>query len=1322
MNDPATPTPRTTGGNVRWEPPSPAELQEQMPGYTIDKLLGRGGMGAVYKGVQSNLDRPVAIKILPPGVDQEDPSFAERFKNEARLMARLNNPAVVSVHDFGLTTGGLLYFAMEYVDGTDVSQMIRSQGRLPPDHALAITAHVCDALSAAHELGIVHRDIKPANVLINMKGQVKVADFGLAKIEEPGTHGLTKTGYAMGTPDFVAPEVLMLGSHIDGRADLYAVGVMLYQMLTGEVPRGAFKPATVRLPGLDPRFDPIILKAMQSDREERYQSSTELRRDLDVILTVPLVRQDEPPTSAIPTAQVAQTPAQRSAAQKPRSAGAPTRQPPAHAGEGTRAPVPPKSSSAPLLLGLGAVVALGIGAFVMMGGGEKAQQSGPLSPLSGTSVAPTPKAAQGTGQPPPPPPFTVSQPPKPEPKPAIIANAPEPPKPVVQVPPWLQEARKRGGRLRFYAGGKESQIEKGETEKFDDFVEVSVTSNGWFALRANGETHAISWQNATLPAGKAFQPFTSSAMMRGPGPKLKDVRDATFRTLQQGQLVVRTENVRDIHCGLSLEGHLVSLGRNGSILQQASTQKEVRPPPADFFKNYSFVSNTKDHYVVARADLPPQSWNVRLGTLAQYPAEISGVVNLDSSRDHVILLTADGKVHVTSGDGAALPSDSHELNPPSNLPPAIAVRAGSFMSAAQKTDGTWAAWGRSRELTEKVKKLGPVIDLDLHFATIGFMLWIEAPSATIAGANKDGKSATPTSAPAPSASPSPSPPIAASAPSALDQRLAALDSSFHAAVERDANTAFKASMDALDKLYLGALDRALATASKDGKLEEALTLREEKQRIEKGQGVPSEVDESTQAPGKVPETLKTLRQTYRGTNAQHEATKAKAMQPLYDKYDQALAAVQTELSQAQKLDDAMRVKTVRERIAATRSGGLQPHSFPQPQGTPANPGSVSPAASATAVGNTHLLAATKDKPFTNSLGMKFVPVPDTDILMCIHETRYKDYAAYAGSAQGVGISWKDQTADGFTPTERSEDHPVMNVTWDEAKKFCDWLSEKEGMVVRLPTDREWSYAVGIGRDENWKDGVTPEMRSQESNSDYPWGTKWPPPKNAGNYSDTSRFKQTQRGNALFIADYDDGFPTTAPVMSFKANKLGIYDLGGNLWEWCEDWKSKAEGARVTRGGSWFYADRGVLRSAQRDSRPPNTRYNFVGFRVVLETRAPASPSGAATKPMPSAPPPAPATAAKSDFTNSLGMKFVKVPGTKVLFCIHETRTQDFKAFTAENADFSAVWISLRGSAETPVSAVSWEDANAFCVWLSKIFNQFPGTQLTSLDFWANSAS
>ncbi|MBE2281868.1 MAG: protein kinase, partial [Prosthecobacter sp.] len=274
---------------------------------------------------------------------------------------------------------------------------------LPPEHALAITAHVCDALAAAHELGIVHRDIKPANVLLNMKGQVKVADFGLAKMEEPGQHGLTKTGYAMGTPDFVAPEALMLGRQIDGRADLYAVGVMLYQMLTGNIPRGAFKPASVLVPGLDPRFDSIILKAMQHDRAERHQSAVELRQELDVILTVPFIRQNAPESAAIPVAQVAQVPEQRSAmAQKP-GARAPQKPPgvsvsqsatgsPAKPSAHTPESGPAAKSKVPFFIGIAAAVAIGGGGFLMLGEKKEtkpAVTAAPVSVASGTSTGST---------------------------------------------------------------------------------------------------------------------------------------------------------------------------------------------------------------------------------------------------------------------------------------------------------------------------------------------------------------------------------------------------------------------------------------------------------------------------------------------------------------------------------------------------------------------------------------------------------------------------------------------------------------------------------------------------------------------------------------------------------------------------------------------------------------------------------------------------------------------------------------------------------------------------------------------------------------------
>ena len=263
-----------------------------LPQYQFIALLGRGGMGAVYKAVQVSLEREVAIKVLPADLcEDEDANFVERFKNEARMMAKMKHPAIVDVYEFGETAEGLLYIAMEFIDGTDVAKMIHSQGRLPPDYALAITAHVCDALAFAHGSGVIHRDIKPANILIHRDGTVKVADFGLAKQSDPALSGLTKTNMAVGTPDFLAPEALIPGLPLDGRADLYAVGVMLYQMLTGELPRGMWT-MPVQMLGTDPRFDAIIGKAMQTDREARYSSANEIRRDLDVIMTTPLAAAD----------------------------------------------------------------------------------------------------------------------------------------------------------------------------------------------------------------------------------------------------------------------------------------------------------------------------------------------------------------------------------------------------------------------------------------------------------------------------------------------------------------------------------------------------------------------------------------------------------------------------------------------------------------------------------------------------------------------------------------------------------------------------------------------------------------------------------------------------------------------------------------------------------------------------------------------------------------------------------------------------------------------------------------------------------------------
>ncbi|MBL9114263.1 MAG: protein kinase [Verrucomicrobiaceae bacterium] len=247
-----------------------------LPGYEVLDLVGRGGMGVVYKARQVSLDRVVAIKLLPRELIRDDIDFKERFKQEARTMARLSHPGIVPVYDFGETGDGQLFFVMEFIDGTDLAKVIEQRGALPVHEAVRIFRAVAEALVYAHGEGVVHRDIKPANVLIKANGEVKVADFGLAKIITPGTVGVTATSTSMGSHDFAAPEVFVHGGDADHRADVYSLGVMLYQMLTGVIPRGMFKLPSERVPDLDARFDELICKALEQDREDRFQSVREM--------------------------------------------------------------------------------------------------------------------------------------------------------------------------------------------------------------------------------------------------------------------------------------------------------------------------------------------------------------------------------------------------------------------------------------------------------------------------------------------------------------------------------------------------------------------------------------------------------------------------------------------------------------------------------------------------------------------------------------------------------------------------------------------------------------------------------------------------------------------------------------------------------------------------------------------------------------------------------------------------------------------------------------------------------------------------------------
>ncbi|MEM8681313.1 MAG: protein kinase [Planctomycetota bacterium] len=286
-------------------PPSVAQLSERFRTLEVIELLGAGGMGAVYKARQKGLDRTVALKVLPEEF-AEDVKFALRFTREARTLAKLSHPNIVSVFEFG-KADDTYYFLMEFVDGPTLRDVV-SAGELLPEHALVIVPSLCDALQFAHDKGIIHRDIKPENILMAEDGTVKIADFGLSRIlsNETQPTALTQTHQIMGTPRYMAPEQMEDTRSVDHRADIYSLGVVFYEMLTGELPIGRFAAPSQKVK-IDVRLDDVVLRTLEKEPQRRYQRASHIKSDVESITSTdhpavaPTMVYGEPDTAAEPT-------------------------------------------------------------------------------------------------------------------------------------------------------------------------------------------------------------------------------------------------------------------------------------------------------------------------------------------------------------------------------------------------------------------------------------------------------------------------------------------------------------------------------------------------------------------------------------------------------------------------------------------------------------------------------------------------------------------------------------------------------------------------------------------------------------------------------------------------------------------------------------------------------------------------------------------------------------------------------------------------------------------------------------------------------------
>jgi serine/threonine protein kinase len=420
-------------------PEEPTVIHER---FQIESLIARGGMATVFKGTDLTLGRTVAIKILSEEL-AEDPSFVARFRLEAQAAASLTHPNIVAVYDTG-SDDETHYIVMEYLEGRTLHQILNEDGTVPPEEVATIGAEVAQALAEAHDKGIVHRDVKPGNIMISRNGTAKVMDFGIAKAATAGN--LTQVGSILGTVAYLSPEQAR-GEPVDGRSDIYSLGALLYQMLTGNLPlKGDTYVEMVHKlnnqdpplpsetnPGIPRKMDAVIMRALAKEPGNRYQTGTEMAADLlDSIRDTPEGTAAYMPfpaesdkTAVAPAAHVRRDEATRV---MPAATAAPVRRV-------TQAP-PPGSNTGKTLIGIAAIIALLAIAFVMFNSlNNTTNNPEPTPSVTTSSVAPPPAPRPAPRPAPAPAPAPVPAPVEPPPAPVDPPPAPVDPPPAPVDPP-----------------------------------------------------------------------------------------------------------------------------------------------------------------------------------------------------------------------------------------------------------------------------------------------------------------------------------------------------------------------------------------------------------------------------------------------------------------------------------------------------------------------------------------------------------------------------------------------------------------------------------------------------------------------------------------------------------------------------------------------------------------------------------------------------------------------------------------------------------------------------------------------------------------------
>ncbi len=550
--------------------PSLEELAALLPQYRFESLIAEGGMGAVYRAEQVSLGRPVAIKILPRSFTA-DATYREQFQAEARLMGSLNYPHIVNIHDFG-RAGDVLYIVMELLEGTTLLHRMNGEP-LKQQDIVKILSQACDALTAAHHKGVVHRDVKPENIFIEPGLRVKLGDFGIARQRRPEAEPSSATqasisGLRLGTPEYAAPELFDFSRHIDHRADIFSLGVVLYELLTGARPTGTFIAPSRRKAGVDRRFDDVVMRAMQQQPADRYANAEEMKKDLLRILSPAAQPAVRPAAAAgVPTGQRGARPLPPPA---PPSRQAPGRK----SGPGKR--------SAVLLGSVGAAAALVAVLIIVFKGGGKTKPA-PQTPETAQQLEKIFSGSE-TGNTPQPAPPRPPDPPAPAPPAPLPPSSPSAPELVFGesvyqfIPsrfPWRRakrEAETQGGHLAVITSEAEYEALR------EYLLPLLKESNDMCWLGASDEETEGTWKWVT---GEPFQFFKWAPDAPNDGSSSEGAQDFLAWHFQSkyGERRIEWNDLRGGDADSANSGYLLEKPKPGAAPPPETTEHTAPSPP-----------------------------------------------------------------------------------------------------------------------------------------------------------------------------------------------------------------------------------------------------------------------------------------------------------------------------------------------------------------------------------------------------------------------------------------------------------------------------------------------------------------------------------------------------------------------------------------------------------------------------------------------------------------------------------------------------------------------------------------------------------------------